>query len=177
LDQLERCLMTYNSMMRSRFRMTLEGGVILRFHFEKGNLRHLLGLQKLTDLPELTRSSGSQVYKMLASGQVNYRKLRSSARYHLIEDRVEYFHLLPMLPYGKVVVDFDRTLLDHTELVNTRYILYQRQPQGVVHLTLAERRVDQELRQYPETFFFDSRNRYLSGQRLLDVVKLEVEPL
>ena len=173
MNKLEECLSIYQSMMHSRFELILENNLVLSFHFDKGNLCHLLGLQKLKDIPQLQRSTGTQVYKMLLDESLSYRTLRKSKYYTQIQNRFECFHLLPMLPYGKVIVNFDRQKVGETELINTKYILYRQVPNGVIHLTFGEK----GLTQYPETFFFDPRKRYIDGQELLDVLELKVHTL
>lgn len=174
MDKLQMCLAVYDAMLKSRYRLTLEGGIVLNFFFAPSNLSHLLGLHKLKDLQGLTHLSGGRIYKMLQSGELTYPMLHRSKFYNHIANRIEYFHLLPMMPQGKVIVDFDVTKVGDTELINTRYILYQNRPEGVVHLTLGEKTTNAGLIQYPETFFFDSRKRYIDGQNLLDIEKLEI---
>ena len=70
----------------------------------------------------------------------------------------------------KIIIDFDKNLLDKTNLINTVYILFKHKKDGYVHLTLG----DKGKGIYPETFFYENSKRYTSEQTLLDIIDIEI---
>lgn len=173
-DKLQDCLSIFNALIHSRFRFTLEDGTVFELFFTPSNLPHLLGLHKLKDIPGLQGTSGGRIYQMLSEGELTYDTLRRSKYYDRIAPRLERFHLLPLLFFGQVIVDFDSAKLEQTDLRKTRYIFFLRQPDGIVHLTLGEKSVQSRLQSYPETFFHDRSKRYITGQALLNITKVEI---
>ena len=165
------CAEVYQTLLNKRYRLTLENDAVLEFQFQRENFFHLLGLHKLTDIRILRNQSASKTFKDVLSGKISENVLVNSTHFHLVQDRFRYFYLLPALLSGKIVVDFDcRLILGGTSLQHTRYILYSRVGGGVLHLTIGEALIGF----YPETFFFDTSNKYLSEQLLLEVKTLEV---
>lgn len=176
------CINIYEKLMEFKYAYTLEDGTVISFQFMDAQFHHLIGLHKLTDIPQLQKEKGrrstSLIYKNLKDTPKNVidyeRIISNSAFYSLIKDRVAYFNLIPdLLSNCKVVVDFDyRKIVDfETELKGTDYILYKRLSDGkILHLTL---RIAENNMIVPETFFMYDGKVYLENQDLLEVVSFQ----
>ncbi len=181
LSTLSECIDIYETLTKNRYILTLENGDVIRLQFSNKHFHHLVGLHKLTDIPQVQKKPGKQstsvIYKMLVSKKIDDKAIKRSAFYSKIKNRVAYFDLLPeLLSDCKIVVDFDMNKLAFdSELAETRYILYKRLDNGyILHLTLQQH--DNGMTS-PETFFAQVDTSYLDGQDLLDVVDLKVETI
>ena len=168
---VQECAYIYEALLENIYRLTLENGTVLEIRFKKEYFKNLVGLHKLTDIRHLPGMDPKRAFKEILSGSPLVPTIQKSARYFLIENRVNYFYFLPSLLHGKIVVDFDTRLVDgETLLQNTDIILYRKIGSGYVHLTIGE---NLECH-YPETFFFEPTKKYISGQNLLDIIKTEI---
>lgn len=172
MDELQRCAQIFSELLNRDYLLTLENGVVLRIFFEKKHFKHLLGLHKLKDLDAFHPKRGlsaKKVYAMVLEGKLTMHKIKKSAFYPLIQDRIQEFLFIKNVFQKKIVVDFDPTRLESCKL-EAEYILYTQHKDGYIHLTIG----NDFGHQYPESFFFERTNYYLSGQTLLEVVKLEI---
>lgn len=171
---IKECLAVYNKLLNKQYILHLENGITINVVFSKANLKHLLGLHKLKDIRLIAESSGTQAYKLLQKGIVHDRQIQNSHYYKLIEERLLYFHLIPSLLNSKIIIDFDPNKIPNTynsKLKSTKYILYRRvNDTAIVHLTLSCR----QSQYYPETFFCEHSNMYISEQNLLNIVKVDI---
>lgn len=82
--------------------------------------------------------------------------------------------MIPELLKSKIIVNFDASKIpdDYTsKLTNTKYILYRKiDGVKVAHLTLSEGTKTY----FPETFFVEPSNIYLTDQTFYDIKKVEV---
>lgn len=173
MGTLEQCVKTFDSLLYKEYILTLENGLKVIIHFEKGNFYHLIGLHKLTDLPQLCGkdSSASKIYKDIRRGKIAHKDICKSQFYYKIENRINYFSFTPDLLHSKIIIDFDKSKLSYeTELQNTQYILFKRLPHGYAHLTLG----DKGMGIYPETFFYEPSKRYTTDQKFLDVIRVQI---
>lgn len=69
----------------------------------------------------------------------------------------------------KVIVDFNPSLLKSCKL-QAEYILYKEYKNGYLHLAIGH----DVKGQYPESFFYENSNYYLSEQHFMDVKKCEI---
>lgn len=171
------CFNIYNELLNKKYILHIEDDLQLELTFSKDNLKHLLGLHKLRDV-SFTNNEALVVYKLIKNGIINDSILRKSSDYSRIEERIIYFHIIPVLLHSKIIIDFDPSKIpDKTytsKLKNTKYILCNRLENGfVVHLTLAEREYN-TFRYYPETFFIEHSNMYISDQELKNITKIEI---
>ena len=173
MDQLKKCEQIFTEMLKNDYFLTLETGDILHIFFKKEYLQHLLGLHKLKDIPEAQVGPGQKqlIYKRIQRGKLTMSMVRKSKYYHKIADRIQFFPMIESLFSRKVIVDFNPTLLESCKL-NAQYILYEEYGTGYLQLAIG----NSVSGIYPESFMFEPTKYYLSGQTLLDVVKLEVVP-
>ncbi len=182
---VKECIAIYEKLKEHQYIFTLEDGAKVPIIFAAKRFHHLLGLQKLTDIPSLQKNqndykhSSEYIYKLLKKGRIDTDSIWHSVYYDLISDRITYFDLLDdLLTDCHFVVDFDVHKVAEnsrfvSELTETKYILYKRLPDGtILHFTLG---VDDATHApYPETFFSRCNSDYISGQNLLEVVDLTI---
>lgn len=174
------CFNIYNQLLNKKYILHIEDDLKLELTFSKDNLKHLLGLHKLSDVT-FTNNEALVVYNLIKKGIINDSILRKSIKFPLIEERILYFHIIPILLQSKIIIDFDPSKIpDKTytsKLQKTKYILYNHLENGfVAHLTLAERACNTS-KYYPETFFIEHSNMYISDQELKDIIKIEIVSL
>lgn len=173
MKDIKECAELYKSLLNKNYIFTLENGITFTIYFQPSHFFHLIGLHKLNDLEKLTENSKSIVFKKILRGQITQAYIEKSLHYRSMSNRIQYFEEIANMldkENSKVIVDFDHSKLTfESELNNTKYILYRRVKDGCAHTTIGKEK--REL--YPETFFFDESKRYLTGQTLLDIIKIE----
>ena len=175
MKDIKECAEFYKSFLNKDYIFTLEGDIKFKIFFVKGNFHHLLGLGKLKDIEELNieKNKADKIYKDILSGDISIEKIENSVFYYKILNRVENFqNITDLLDIDKckIIIDFDRNLLDDTNLINTKYILFKHKNDGYIHLTLG----DKGKGIYPETFFYEGSKRYITEQVLLDIIDIEI---
>lgn len=169
MDNIARCAQKYAELLEKDYFLTLENGIVLHIFFKKHNFKHLLGLHKLIDLQESKLSSGV-LFKKALNGNLTDSILKKSSFYDLIADRIAAFPDVEKVFGKKIIVDFNPLLLESCKL-EAEYLLYTQYGEGFIILSIGNT-VSEE---YPESFFYERTNQYLSGQLFLDVVKLEIK--
>lgn len=170
MKDIQECAKFYGELLNKDYIFTLENDISFKILFAPSNFFHLLGLEKLKDIS--MSQSPRAVYIDILNGRIPPEKISNSTFYKLIEQRVEQFDELNNMlnsDKSKVIVDFNKKLVPFTELKNTKYILYRHKDEGYAHFTMGNKGRGI----YPETFFFDESKRYVTGQILLDIVKIE----
>ncbi len=172
MDELMQCAQTFSHMVGKDYILTLENGIVLHIYFQKDQLRHLLGLHKLTDLNIFqanSKISAGAIFKMIHNGKLTLNDIKKSSFYGKVEQRIKLFPLIESVFDKKIVVDFDAHLPENCVLP-AEYILYNRYLDGFLHLAIGH-----DINgQFPLSFFFEPTNYYVSGQNLLEVVSLEI---
>ena len=171
---IKECLDVYNKLLNKQYILHLENGIRINIVFSKANLKHLLGLHKLKDIRLISESSGTQAYKLLQKGIIHDNQVQNSNYYKSIEERFLYFHLIPTLLNSRIIIDFNPNKIPNSynsKLKRTKYILYRRvSDTAIVHLTLSSK----HSLYYPETFFCEHSNMYITEQNLLNIVRVDV---
>ena len=173
MKDIQQCAILYRSLLQKTYYYTLEEDTKFDFYFTSRSFYHLTGLHKLVDLTYLGEKP-EIAYKHVLSGRITQSDIERSVHYSSIEDRLEYFYLLPDMlndRLTKIVIDFDRSLVNgSSKLRNTRYILYKKADDVYVNFTLAKK--GNQI--FPETFFAEPSKKYISGQTLLDIQSIKV---
>ncbi len=175
MKDIKECAKLYKTLLNKDYIFTLEQGIKFKLFFKMGNFHHLLGLGKLKDIENLNlkRNKAEDIYKKILKGDIKPDLIEKSSFYQLIKDRIENFQgITDLLDANKckILIDFDKELLESTNLTNTKYILYKHKNDGYLHLTLGD--IGKGI--YPETFFFENSKRYISEQTLLDIIDIEI---
>ena len=89
LSTLLECIDIYETLTKNRYILTLENGDVIRLQFSNKHFHHLVGLHKLTDIPQVQKKPGKQstsvIYKMLVSKKIDDKAIKRSAFYSKIK--------------------------------------------------------------------------------------------
>nr|WP_302134970.1 PBECR4 domain-containing protein [uncultured Schaedlerella sp.] len=89
------CVVAFEKLLNKEYHLILgrKGiAVSLQINFDKKECFHLMGLQYLTDRPELFRDR-EKIFDSIRSRRITAEQLQSSDLYHKIADRVD---MLPL---------------------------------------------------------------------------------
>lgn len=173
MNNVYECAAFYKNFINHKYTVTLANGKVFSFVFQSKNFFHLIGLEKLTDIPVLHKFDKSIVYKMILSNKITSKEIENSHHYYKIKDRVEHFETITeMLDPAKtnLIIDFDKKKVAKTKLHNTRYIFFLREMFGYNHLTIGFNG-----KHYPETFIFEQGKRYINEQTLVDIINIQID--
>lgn len=175
LKNIQECAVLYNSILNKTYYFTLENNIKFKLCFKAENFAHLIGLHKLTDLKLTKQYSSNMLFKKILRGEISESQIKSSVKYYKIYNRIHYFeNILDMLNNNKtkIIINYNKSLVENSYLVNTKYILYKTTDNNYLMLTIG----DKGKGEYPETFFLETTKMYISGQELLDIIDIkEVE--
>lgn len=179
---LKKKMEDYFKIAKYSMQYELASGTQLGFTFEKTAFPHLTGIHKLTDIPLIQKYNDPQnlmvnakyLLTKIRQGKLTEADIRASKHFAGIEDRYERLtseNLLSMT-YTDVVIDFDVTLLKASKLVNTKYILFEKEQNAYRQLCIKQNNMDQLY--YVETFFYEQSDDYIRGQLRDKVISMKV---
>ena len=90
------CVTSFVSLLSTEYEIILgRKGIAVKLviTFDKKDCFHLMGLQYLTDRPELRRDRG-KIFDEIENGIIKKEQIESSDFYHKIQDRVHFYHYL-----------------------------------------------------------------------------------
>jgi len=160
----------------------LASGTQLGFTFEKTAFPHLSGIHKLIDIPLIQKYndptemmvSAKYLLAKIRQGKLTETDIRASKYFADIEERYERLtsdNLLSMT-YTDVIIEFDVTMLKASKLVNTKYILFEKEQNAYRQLCIKQNPMDQLY--YVETFFYEKSDDYIRGQMQDKIKKIKV---
>ena len=163
-----------------RMQYELSDGSSISFEWKKRNFPHLLGLQKLVDIPlisnfndpqNLTVSAGFLISRIKSERFLTEKIIRSSIYFPDIQERYEKFSRenLLTLSYTDVIVNFNPQLIG--SVLNSKYILFEKRAAGYDYLGIAK---DRSGRAYVETFFYNPTDIYIRNQKVLPITSLKI---
>lgn len=113
------CVVAFEKLLNKEYHLILgrKGiAVSLQINFDKKECFHLMGLQYLTDRPELFRDR-EKIFDSIRSRRITAEQLQSSDLYHKIADRVD------MLPLLESVIDCNDTIFKYNRKLNTYSVI------------------------------------------------------
>ena len=108
------CVSSFIPLLSTEYEIVLgrkNVAVKLIITFDKKDCFHLMGLQHLTDRPELRRDRG-KIFDEIQNGIIKRENIESSDFYHKIQDRV---HFLPLL---EKMLDSNDTVFKYNKKAN-----------------------------------------------------------
>lgn len=135
--------------------------VPLRINFEKKECFHLMGLQYLTDRPELVHDRG-KIFDAIRERRITAEQLQSSDLYYKIADRI---HMLPLL---ESIIDRNDTIFKYNQkrniysVIKADYIMKSNAEERKLFLFLAEN--GGSGRYYCRSFFPQDKMDYTKNQ-------------
>lgn len=171
---LSQCVVRFQDLLSKDYYLTLEDGTKLHIFFQTKDFKHLLGLHKLTDMPDISRAGANAVFNAVLNKRITQEQIEKSEYYYKIKDRIEHFPQIESVFGKEVIVDFNSTLLQKCDL-KAEYLMYHECDSSYtdyIHLAIGHTVKGY----YPESFFYEPTKQYLSGQIILEVEKIEVIP-
>lgn len=172
MDKLIESAELYKQLLGKDYFYTFTDGIHdlqIKTFFANKNFYHLLGLNKLTDVPVLAltvNNTATDVYSNIAKGFITYDQISRSAHFSKIADRIDHFSSINSMLFEKAVINFDKSITPSK--IKADVILYQEKGSLYLHLCLAPG----HNHYYPETFLVEPTNYYLKNQKILDVKEL-----
>lgn len=181
MERLKKKLEDYLEITDYTIAYELESGTQLSFRYSKKGFPHMAGLHKLKDIPLIQRFNNPNdkmvnakyIISKIRQGRLTENVLKQSCFFSMIEDRYNGFTAenLLSITYTDVIINFDRMLLNHSKLYNTKYILYEETEKGFHQLCIAR---DARAKYYAETFFKEQSDHYIKGQRHEKIQKVKI---
>lgn len=179
---LKEKLEDYFNIVNYSMQYELASGTLLGFTFEKTAFPHLSGIHKLIDIPLIQKYndpreimvSAKYLLAKIRQGKLTEADIRTSKYFADIKERYERLtaeNLLSMT-YTDVVIDFDVTKLKASKLVNTKYILFEKEQDAYRQLCIKQNSMNHLY--YVETFFYEKSDDYIRGQLKDKVKKMKV---
>lgn len=170
----------YMTIVGYKMRYEFTDGSELIYELKKRNFPHLIGLQKLTDIPLIssfndstnrTVSAGFLISRIKKQRFLTDSIVRSSIHFPLIEERYNNFSRENILniSYTDAIVDFNPDLVGSS--LRSNYILFEQKNTGYNHLGVA---IDQAGNPYIETFFFNQTDSYIRNQNIIHIAKTQI---
>lgn len=133
----------------------------LQINFDKKECFHLMGLQYLTDRPELVHDRG-KIFDAISEHRITSEQLQSSDLYYKIADRVD------MLPLLESMIDNNDTVFKYNQkrglysVIKADYIMKNELEERNVFLFLAE--TSEKGRYFCRSFFPENKMDYTKNQ-------------
>ncbi|MCM1049253.1 MAG: PBECR4 domain-containing protein [Clostridiales bacterium] len=158
------CVEAFGKLLDKEYQLVLgrkNTVVNLQINFEKKECFHLMGLQYLTDRPELVHDRG-KIFDAIMERRITAEHLQSSDLYYKIEDRVD------MLPLLEDMIDNNDTIFKYNRKLNTYsvikadYIMKNKMEERNLFLFLAESKKDGKY--FCRSFFPQDKMDYTKNQ-------------
>lgn len=158
------CVVAFSRLLDKEYHLVLGRkniSVSLQINFDKKECFHLMGLQYLTDRPELVHNR-EKIFDALYKHQITAEHLQSSDLYYKIADRVD---ILPLL---ECIMDSNNTIFKYNRKLNTYsvikadYIMKNQIEGKNIFLFLAKG--NEEGRYFCRSFFPQNKMDYTKNQ-------------
>jgi len=178
MDRLMEVAREYTKLFGKDYIYTLETDVIFRVSFMPMFFHHLMGLQKLKDVPQVLKSSKNRpayIFRNIIGGQITLDDIGKSRFFDEIEPRLRHFSQINrLIEFEKVIVNFDPSLLVRTRVVNADYVLFKKSNDNMfLNLFLKS---DGQDKQIPMTFLPHLTDYYTYGQKVVKIISLTEIP-
>ena len=157
------CVDSFASLLDTEYQLMLgrKGeAVFLKITFDKKDCFHLMGLQYLTDRPELSRDRG-KIFDEIKSRVLTKEQIESSDLYEQIADRVD------LLPFLEDLFDSNDTVFKYNEkknsfsMIQADYLMKNRLVDKNVFIFLAK---NKDNTYFCRSFFPEAKRDYTKNQ-------------
>ena len=171
----------YYRLVGCRAEYELEDGTIIELKYEQNGFAHLIGMHKLKDihLIQLWQDSSvgnvraKEVIRNIKNEKLTEREVMNSKFFPVIKDRYDRFSYdnLTTLNYTDAIVNFDANMIGSK--IKSNYILFEETTKGEYnHMGIVYKPDVEEA--YIETFFYESKDTYIKGQKVVKVKSLRI---
>lgn len=157
------CVNSFVSLLDTQYHLILgrKGiAVSLQIIFDKKDCFHLMGLQYLTDRPELSRDRG-KIFDEIKERKITIEQIESSDLYHKIAERVDMLPLLEELFDGNDTIFKYNQKINAFSMIEADYLMKNRVEDKNIFLFLAKNKED---RYFCRSFFPEERKDYAKNQ-------------
>ena len=147
----------------------------LKLIFKAEHFHHLIGLQKLTDLPNICKDR--QSFHKIINGVLTYDSIKSSKFISEVDERIRNFtqigNIVGNLSAGNIVLKFSPDKA-HTR-INADVLMYEHLSATgeYIHLLFTKQFSDKDI-YVPMSFFSRSDTKYIERQERYTVLEVEI---
>ena len=179
MDLLLEVATEYAKLFDKDYFYALENGLIIQTYFIPSYFHHLMGLQKLKDIPQIKKgpqNSPSYIFRNIVSGIITLGDIRKSRYFSEIESRLRHFSQINrIIQFEKIIIDFDISLLT-SKIVKADYVLFKRSNDNMyLNLFLKTDDINQK-KQIPLTFIPHGTDYYTYGQKVINILSMTELP-
>lgn len=158
------CVEAFEKLLDKEYHLVLgrkNVSVSLQINFDKKECFHLMGLQYLTDRPELAHDRG-KIFDAIKERRITVEQIQSSDLYYKIADRIDMFPLL------ESIIDRNDTIFKYNQkrniysVVKADYIMKNNVEERNVFLFLAEN--EEKGKYFCHSFFPQDKMDYTKNQ-------------
>lgn len=139
----------------------------LKLSFRADQFFHLLGLQKLIDLPDMHPRNKFAFFENAKSGQI-HTNVATSIYFPEIENRLKYFKRIENLLKQDIIIRFDKRKA-YTS-IHAQALLYEKYQSHYIHLFFTS----QNQLFHPCSFFYHSNSKYIANQEVFKILDLQI---
>lgn len=158
------CVKAFGELLDKEYHLVLGRkniSVSLQINFDKKECFHLMGLQYLTDRPELAHDR-AKIFDAIHKRQITAEQLQTSDLYYKIADRID------MLPLLESMIDSNETIFKYNQKLNAYsvikadYIMKNRAEERNLFLFLSKK--EGEGKYFCRSFFPQNKMDYTRNQ-------------
>lgn len=158
------CVEAFGKLLDKEYHLLLgrkNKSVSLQINFEKNQCFHLMGLQYLTDRPELAHDRG-KIFDAIREHRITSEQLQSSDLYYKIADRIDMFPLLEdIIDRNDTIFKYNRRLNAYS-VIKADYIMKNSEEGKNIFLFLSGS--GEEGKYFCRSFFPENRMDYAKNQ-------------
>lgn len=171
MDKLKECAISFQKLCQIQYFMKAGSkGKLIEFtlEFKAEHFYHLIGLHKLTDIPQL-KGGTSVIFNLILNDEITYSDISKSSFFDEINKRIEYFcQLEKMLDNNEIIISFNANAVKGSR-INADYLIYL--DSDIVYHFFASRYKDKNKNKvFGRSFFVREDNNYINGQRKYKVI-------
>lgn len=146
----------------------------LKLNFKAEHFHHLIGLQKLIDLPHICKDR--HTFHKIESGSLTYSDIKSSSFIDEVNKRIRNFNLIANILNGNIILKFNPDKA-HTR-INADILMYEHLSDTgeYIHLLFTKQFRDKDI-YVPMSFFPHSDTKYIERQERYTVITVEIKNL
>jgi len=181
MDKLKGCILAFDNLLNKEYYIKAGKKQLLlevQLFFEKPHFHHLIGLNKLRDIRQVTRNTPT-LYADIMDGRITYNDICKSVFYNEIADRLEYF------PYLEKMLDSEDVIIKHNwsmakSSVMAKAIIYSKIDDLYVHYFIDV--AEHNSKYFGRTFFtrldrlylHDRPYKILEKRKYIDGLEVEI---
>lgn len=176
MDKLQEAAVKYSELFNRDFFYTLETGVTIQVYFSPAHFHHLMGLQKLRDVANVTispRNTSAYIFRNIIRGTITLSDIQKSEHFDKIELRLRHFgQINRLIEFQRIIVDFNPSLLTKTVIEKADYVLFKRSNDNMYLNLFLMSNTTNKNKQIPLTFLPDKTDYYTCRQKIINIVSM-----